>query len=442
MKQTSRIHRTFPVLLVIATVALFAACGGSGGGGDEGTPTPAASPTPEGTTFTSDDGMLSLFVPNGAMPEGTEISLTSVPHDQLPPELQELSGSGDGYLMEPDGLLFGEPATATLTLDRASTDDAADTETAYALVSYNETAGREVLDSETTYTQGESTAVVQAALSHFSWITDTRGSLRLRLTEVDEQPVLAPFPVAFEVANRNRDLIQIRMQFAALNINETLDFVCAGSPCGSPRISEVTYTDFSPIDAAIRASDEGYHKDESLVCKMPGRGQYEVRVTGESTPRTGDTVDPASVVMLTIRLRVTMNCLAGGTAQPPPSPAQATPVSSNQVRVASSGECEHTKPGVESESRDKVKVTDARTNAPVNGATVSGEAQGPALINDTASVVTDAQGEGKLVFRITAFGDYTMAVTKVTLANGTEAFVVSDSVTQVTQSVGQVCTPP
>lgn len=425
----------------MTALGLLASCGG-GGSDDGGTPTPAASPTPEGRTFTSDDGRLSLFVPNGAVPDGTEISLTSMPHDQLPAELQELAGSGTGYLMEPDGLVFGEPATATLTIDRSELDDPEGTQTAYALVSFNDSAGREVLESSTTAGIGEGTVAVEAELQHLSWITETRGSLRLRLTEVDEQPVLTPFPVAFEVANRNRDLIQIRMQDAALNINETLDFVCAGSPCGSPRVSEVTYTDFSPIDAAIEASDAGYHRDESLVCKTPGRGQYEVRVTGESTPLAGDTVDPASVVMLHLRLRVTMNCLAGGTAPPP---AGATPTSQpagGEVLVESSGECEHTQPGVESETRDKVKVTDATTNAPVSGATVSGEAQGPALINNTATAVTDANGEGKLVFRITAFGDYTMSVQKVTLANGTEAFVVSDSVTQVTQSVGQVCTPP
>jgi hypothetical protein len=192
------------VIVFVILIAAMAACTGSsndatptstGSGDANGTAVPAPTQTVEaGTTVKSDDGKLSLFIPDGAIPAGTNVTITALPHDQLPQQLREVQGSGGGYQLEPDRLVFGKPATATLTIDRSELDDEAGAQSVYALVSFNQSVGREVLDSETHATVGDATVTVSAQIKHFSFITRTKGSLKVGLLEVPhEQAVGASF---------------------------------------------------------------------------------------------------------------------------------------------------------------------------------------------------------------------------------------------------------
>jgi hypothetical protein len=183
-----------------------------------------------------------------------------------------------------------------------------------------------------------------------------------------------------------------------------------------------------------------------FVCTEPGFGTYGVNVSANSVLRGGGT---GTVLRVTLVSEV--ECVAEGAPEASPTFGVAPPAEEPTVQlppggiivlVTSTGGCAHTEPGVRSEDKHKPRVTNIRTGRAVLGATVEGEATGPALINNTASAVTDANGEATLIFGITAFGSYTSTVVRVILPDGTLAEIDPSSVLQVTNNVGPVCTPP
>ena len=193
--------RTLFLLIALATFALIlSACrGGDGGSAETPIPTEGATLTPvqdEGSTVTSDDGKLTLEIPPGALAEEIAISITTVPLEELPEELQVLRGAGAGYRLEPDALEFSKPVAVTLELGRDELEDEPeDGITAYGLVSFTVDGERELLDElRTEASLGEAIVVVRGELTHFSWLGRTKGSLTVQLDEVQRvQPVGGQF---------------------------------------------------------------------------------------------------------------------------------------------------------------------------------------------------------------------------------------------------------
>lgn len=62
--------------------------------------------------ITSDDGLLTIEIPVGAMAEPVDITATAIASADLPPELKELAPLG-AYALEPDGLVFDQPDPGT-----------------------------------------------------------------------------------------------------------------------------------------------------------------------------------------------------------------------------------------------------------------------------------------------------------------------------------------
>ncbi|MGH7489057.1 MAG: hypothetical protein ACREMY_26160, partial [bacterium] len=253
--------RRAAVTVAVLPCLLFFACK-NGGGGPKATETSDPSPTPEGTTVASDDGKLSLVIPNGAMPAGTDVSISSVAHDGLPVELSQLAGSGDGYQLEPDGLTFSQPVTATLTIDRSELADADGEQTAYALASFNATAGREVLDSETTW-DGGNTITVSSQIGHFSYLSRTKGSLHVGVRNLERRrQVGQTYELEAFVAPLNEDVIEFK------NVAATW---LASSPIALQSAADVTiaHISFSSVDPNTQAT---------FVCERPGTGSNGINV--------------------------------------------------------------------------------------------------------------------------------------------------------------------
>ena len=76
-------------------------------------PSPAPSPTPAARTVTSDDGLLTIEVPPGALPADVNLTATAQGQDDLPPELAGIQMRSGFYSLEPDGLTFAEPGKVT-----------------------------------------------------------------------------------------------------------------------------------------------------------------------------------------------------------------------------------------------------------------------------------------------------------------------------------------
>jgi hypothetical protein len=421
--------RTALVVAALVMVALPLGCKKGGGGGTKATQTPAPSATPAGTTVASDDGKLSLLIPNGAMPAGTEVSITSVAHDQLPAELAQLAGSGTGYRLEPDGLTFSTPATATLTIDRAELDDPADTQSAYALVSFNDTAGREVLDSETAW-DGGATITVSSQLEHFSYITRTKGSLQVRLEgHSNTRGVGESYRLSVDIQDTRDDQVLLE--------DITVTWLASGVIRGNT-------TPFPAGQTLGPGFVVGMGFNDQFDCSASGTGANGVNVQAKSSI-------PATPTLSTL-LRVTINepvrCAEGFTPglEEPPSPTPGTPP---ELHLEQTIGCEHTQPGVQSELQKRGRVTDAN-GLPVQGVTVTEEVTGPGIIDEFGDTVsgdigddgTNENGEFSITWPIRSGGPYSATVTEVTLPGGTKAVLDATSTTSSQYTVGQVCTPP
>jgi hypothetical protein len=419
-------------LAMIPLLFLAGAACKSGGGSDAGvTPEASATPAPAGTTVTSDDGLLSLFIPDGAMPEGTEVSITSLANEELPPELQELSGSGTGYLLEPDGLEFSEPATATLTLSRSELDDAADSQTAYALVSFSETAGREVLDSETAYTVGEETVTVTSQIQHFSRLTRTKGSLRATLADhLFRRRVGETYELTASLSLFRGDLIMIE--------DVRLTWLASGV---------ITLISAPNVNIGEMSGEEILFRNAkaSFRCSEAGRGTDGFNVRGVS--RTIAVPDLATTLAITWQEPV--EC-AVGTLQPEPTPLPTRPPQARPVvHLVQTMGCEHTEPG-RSKLLKKGRITDS-AGLPVSDAYIREEAMGPGLLDEElanpsvrsleSAGLTDENGEFTIEWPINKYGTYTVVPSSILVGDALMA-LDETSTTSSTYTVSEACTPP
>jgi hypothetical protein len=435
-------HAFVSLLLVSMLVAL--ACGGDGGASDA-TATPAATATPEGTIVTSDDGKLTLSIPNGAMPEGTEVTATSVPLAQLPLELQQLRGARDGYLLGPDGLEFSQPVTATLALDRSELPgEPPNGSSAFGLVSFNETAGREVLPVQTTRTSlTDGTVTVSAEINHLSYVGLTQGSLQVALQIVGPQiPANSTF-----TADAGAKVVD----GSVARLTEPAGIFVAS---GQVSVDPVDEAFIGPDNEDQLNTQQGFSNPGTYHCGDPGPGTYGLQAkTIAVVPGDGGTEIRTE---LNVELEIDVECVAGGggpTNTPAPAGPTNTPPSGGggEVTVKQTAGCEHTQPGVKSEFRKKGKVTDASGN-PIAGARVVERATGPGLIdpNDNTrtvqsadkSATTDANGGFSIVWEIRSGGPYTGTVQQVVLASGQAATLSSSSTLSVSYTVVQVCATP
>lgn len=402
-----------PQVAAVLSIALLgcAACGGGGNGTPDSTSTPAitpavaASPTPEGSTLTSDDGMLTLLIPDGAVPAGTEVTITHVAAGELPSDLQELIGSGGGYRLEPDGLTFEMPVTATLTIDRAELDESDDGSAAYVIVSYNETEGRELLDSETYYTLGEDTVEVTAKLAHFSTITRTRGSLRVDMDAGGHRQVVdSPFVVSGSALNLNPAAIELAG--ADLVGDARLPVQVVDGPNAG---TDADLLGNVPLPLTI-----------NMVCRDVGPGQYYLVASAVATPREF----PEFRTVLFVRVGADVECVEAGQG----------------AEVGFSLGCVHIGPG-ESQLLAKVRVRGPE-GEPLEGALVELAAEGPEGYQMVVQGTTDANGDVEVAFPINRTGTYTVHAISVQQANGELLDPVGSGLAPLDFTVGEVCTPP
>jgi hypothetical protein len=99
---------------MLATTALL--LGGCGEPGEED----SSQPEPKVTEVTSDDGLLVLSIPAGALPSGVkagDVRIQALPPDTAVLTAGEQSWPMIGWRLEPDGLELSKPATATVTFE-------------------------------------------------------------------------------------------------------------------------------------------------------------------------------------------------------------------------------------------------------------------------------------------------------------------------------------
>ncbi len=128
-------------------------------------PPPQAQGTvgPAGGEVGFDDGRFKLTIPPGALTEDTDIVITELSGNDIPPELQDPSVQ-KVYRLEPDGLQFAVPATATIhTMGSAAPPDGTPV---IGLVSDSE--GTLELLNPLSNTVDDTGLTASAPISHFS----------------------------------------------------------------------------------------------------------------------------------------------------------------------------------------------------------------------------------------------------------------------------------
>jgi hypothetical protein len=84
---------------------------------------PTATPKIVGTTFTSSDGRVTVEVPDGAAPAGTEVSIEARGAEQSPPELVSAGVQFAHYGLLPEGTQFSQPVKVTFAIPRDTYGD-------------------------------------------------------------------------------------------------------------------------------------------------------------------------------------------------------------------------------------------------------------------------------------------------------------------------------
>src|SRR5262245_52161668 len=78
-------------------------------------PSPSGGAAPSGTTVSSDDGKLTIEIPDGALPAGVEVTATFHGSADGAPEAEPLESPGF-YRLEPSGTTFALPVRLSLRL--------------------------------------------------------------------------------------------------------------------------------------------------------------------------------------------------------------------------------------------------------------------------------------------------------------------------------------
>jgi hypothetical protein len=367
----SLIRRVIFLGLASVSLVVLAACGDDDAG-------------PASLTITSDDGKLTLEIPPEALDEDVEITITAVPLEDLPEDLQVVQGAGDGYLLEPSGLEFSEPVAVSLELDRAELEDEPDDGiAAYALVSLTEDGERELLDELVTEaTLGEDTVVARGELSHFSWITRTKGSLVVSLEEKPrEQAVGATFTAKGSIENGDST--------GAITLEKAKGTFLA---FGSLSTSGETTFDKDFLDEGESVEGTGTFK-----CDKPGLGTYTLRATSTSL----DLDSERGGTPLTVTVDGVVECV-GPTTTPTPTPAP-TPTPEESSPSPTSGTASDPDEIYLDDPTDD--ATDCATGESVVDPAV--DIRGVALIKDGESIVVEVV---TVQSPETSFLDYSAAI--------------------------------
>ncbi|MGE0082109.1 MAG: hypothetical protein AB7U81_12520 [Thiohalomonadaceae bacterium] len=276
-------------IALAAAVLSLAAAGCSGGSGSSGSSDSANKPVEKvigaaGGTITTSDGRMKLDIPAGALDADVTISITPQP-----------DGS---YRLEPAGLQFSVPATATFTLPadgpvQVETDDGPlviPNAVAPQLFTLTGADGKEEgLSSAVSHTAGANHVTVSVPVPHFSVIRQVAGSVRFWGTatgvelEKDKYDVGEQFTARmsfFSDPERAKVIFRERMWLRAVEYAGEDAVAYAG-----PGPSEEEYDQLlEELTVLVR--------EPAFRCEKDGQGAVKVRVTmqvvGIGSERTTD----------------------------------------------------------------------------------------------------------------------------------------------------------
>lgn len=243
-------------------------------------------------TVVSDDGMLTLDVPAGAMPRGTQIVIETATVDQLGDLPPEVELRGPAYALEPAGLRFSKPVSVTQILAVPS-DETDSTVTAVV-----ESAGVYELaaNQESRFEADGSRLVLSYDLDHFSNVFYVLSHIVTTLTPTSSEFEVGDsreFRFTYAVTPRAVTVLEERREdFSRPGIERGLELFYAFSETGSSGTIDVGPPALVG-DVILGMSTV------TVTCLKPGATQLNAALFV-----TGDRDDPASLGKLLVLMGV------------------------------------------------------------------------------------------------------------------------------------------
>ena len=314
-----RLLRASGAALLLLSLGLLASCGG--GSSDGSTATISAE---SGGRISSDDGLLTLDVPPGALAANTVISIQAVSIDDLPDDVAEGAEGAVAYRLEPDGLTFSKPVIAKLRLDpqELTSSDADGVLQIPLLLVQSEGEIPELLanlDFAVSFDDGS--ASISGEVEHFSWIKSVKGSMQISLQQPDEsKPLGLSFQVKFSVGRRIISEYRVG-ENVYISYGRSLSNI-SGSVIGSEQVV-VFIVDGRP-GTSFTGPPESHVAD--LICTQPGKGFYSVNARAEfelAVIGGSGSGKPPETAVVRATVDASVLCVIGGST-PTPTPTSTT----------------------------------------------------------------------------------------------------------------------
>jgi len=279
---------------------------GAGGGSS------SATIGPEGGTITSRDGKLTLTFPPDALSEDTEVTIREIDPDDLPPEFDGVDADS-AYQLEPDGLEFAVPVTATLMLDEDPVQDDGGLQTEAVLLLTSSDGELEVLENLSQEVDGDAEmTTVSGELGHFSPLVDSHLGITILVSGVpDSLPVKDTFDALVEVVKPDF-LDEIRI-VPDPGTNEYTDLSV------SPIIGlTVPFGESKELPFIVNNNAQILEGLFTYICDFVGTGKYvgEVDIRGRR-----QVAGLVTIFTFTFTMGKKVECVgAGPTPSPQPSP--------------------------------------------------------------------------------------------------------------------------
>lgn len=274
-----------PVLaLLVASLSISCSDGGPTAPGDPGEPDPPGEDVvsreigPEGGEITSEDGALTLTVPEGALSETETITIEQLGEEDLGEafaDVVDVLGVDGAWELGPDGLEFQEAVTARIASDQTPVESGDSVGVSAEFLFTLDDGSVAALDSlSTAVDTATGEVVVRGQTSHFTPLVNSKANNGVSFSVLD-------VPEMLEV----NDSFEARARIRSSATGPLADLVTVEGPgrytddSGSPLAP-----DFSPLSQELTANGDGTFEGAfPYTCTDTGLGVYDADLSAQVT---------------------------------------------------------------------------------------------------------------------------------------------------------------
>ena len=173
---------------------------------------------PSGADLTSEDGLLSLTIPAGALAKDVPINIEALPTDQWTGFLAGLDPAAIVYSLEPSGLTFDQPVAFQMSMEIETGEDGSVVPPLAFVI--NGDGNGELIDLDVQLDNDSGIAILSGTIEHFSMIVVFDGGLAVGLEQVNpkERNIGSPWEAGVVVRNITKKPAGVELSIAVNTI--------------------------------------------------------------------------------------------------------------------------------------------------------------------------------------------------------------------------------